>query len=318
VGIYNLIPSGLTSVNYSLTFSNGTLTVNPAVLQVLANNLTNVYGSSLPALTWSYAGFVNGEGTNVLSGAPVLSTTATSSSPVAGNPYVINVDLGTLSATNYAFTNVAGAFTVIPAPLTVNAANQTIVYGSPFPAFTGSLVGVTNNDNLTVSFYTPAGAQSGVGTYPILPVFTDPNGVLPNYAVTTNAGQLLIQAAPLGVTANNQTRIYGITNPILTLSYTGLAPWDTAASLTTAPVGATTATTASTIGNYPITVSGGVSPNYNFSYTNGTLSVTKANLVVSGANASRPYGATNPVFTATITGLDELRAGKLYHPAYGA
>ena len=57
-------------------------TVNPAVLTVTANNASMTYGGALQVLTTTYSGFVNGDGTGVLSGSPSLTTTATSSSPV--------------------------------------------------------------------------------------------------------------------------------------------------------------------------------------------------------------------------------------------
>jgi hypothetical protein len=48
---------------------------------------------------------------------------------------------------------------------------------------------------------------------------------------------------------------------------------DTEASLTTPPTVTTTATSASPVGSYPITVSGAVSSNYEITYVNGTLTV---------------------------------------------
>ena len=48
--------------------------------------------------TVSYSGFYNSDTTNVLSGAPVLTTSATTNSPV--NTYVITNSIGSLNATN--------------------------------------------------------------------------------------------------------------------------------------------------------------------------------------------------------------------------
>jgi alpha-tubulin suppressor-like RCC1 family protein len=301
-GTYSIIPSGLSSGNYSITYSNGTLAITGAILTVTADSLTNVYGSPMPPLTWSYQGFVNGEGANVLSGAPSLSTNLSSGSPVAGSPYTITITNGTLSASNYVFTFVDGTFTVLPASLTVSADNATNVYGSPMPALSGSMTGVTNNDPLTVSFTTVATQSSSVGTYNILPLFNEPS-LLANYTVTTNIGTFTVTPAPLLVTADNQTRDYGYANPALTLTYNGFVVGDGPGNLVTQPAAATAATPASLVGPYPITVGGGVSSNYTFTYGNGTLTVTKAPLTVVGNNASRPYGAANPVFTATLTGV---------------
>ena len=67
--------------NYSFTFVDGSLTVTQAVLTVTADNQVKAFGAAVPLLTVSYNGFVNGDDTNVLSGAPGLSTAATNSSP---------------------------------------------------------------------------------------------------------------------------------------------------------------------------------------------------------------------------------------------
>ena len=63
----------------------------------------------------------------------------------------------------------------------------------------------------------------------------------------------------------------------------------------------------SPVGSYPITPTlvdpSGKLGNYTVSSTNGTLNVTAAALSVTASNASRAYGVTNPVFTGTITGI---------------
>jgi sugar lactone lactonase YvrE len=86
-----------------------------------------------------------------------------------------------------------------------------------------------------------------------------------------------IQIIPIGtllITANDQTRAYGVANPPLTVTYSGFTTGDDASKLTTQPIVATTATIASSIGSYPITVSGASSPKYTITYVAGTLTVT--------------------------------------------
>src|SRR5262249_44967432 len=79
-GSYAVTPGGLTSGDYTITFTGGTLTVTPAALTVTANGATKVYGQANPALSASYSGFVNGDTAASLSAAVVLSTTATAAS----------------------------------------------------------------------------------------------------------------------------------------------------------------------------------------------------------------------------------------------
>ena len=87
-------------------------------------------------------------------------------------------------------TNTTFQFTVAKAALTVRADNQSRPYGQANPPLTGTLIGVTNGDNITVLFTTTAVSSSPPGGYPILPAFSDPDGRLVNYTVTTNAGTL--------------------------------------------------------------------------------------------------------------------------------
>ena len=82
-------------------------------------------------------------------------------------------------------------------------------------------MGVQNGDNITASYSTTATTNSPVGTYSIVASLNDPNGKLGNYSVTTNNGVLSVTAATLVGTADNQSRLYGQSNPMFTASYTG-------------------------------------------------------------------------------------------------
>lgn len=89
--------------------------VTKAPLTVTAQNAYSYTGSALASLTWTVGGFVYGETSSVVSGAPSLSTTATPSS-AAGN-YPISITAGTLSAANYTFNLVPGTYTLTKAPV---------------------------------------------------------------------------------------------------------------------------------------------------------------------------------------------------------
>jgi hypothetical protein len=110
-----------------------TIMVSKAALTVTANNATMNVGAALPAFTASYTGFVNGDTAAVLSGAPSLTTTATSSSPAG--LYPITVSQGTLSAANYTFTFVNGTLSVVVAP-TVSLTPSSTVTGSHSTGYT--------------------------------------------------------------------------------------------------------------------------------------------------------------------------------------
>ena len=96
------------------------------------------------------------------------------------------------------------------------------------------------------------------------------------------AGSLTVTAAPLTITANNQTKVYGAALPTLTASYSGFVNGDTSASLTTQPTLSTTATASSHVAGspYSITASGAVDTDYSISYVAGSLTVTPAALTI--------------------------------------
>lgn len=84
--------------DYGPVTTQQTITVNRAPLTLNVNNVSATYGGTIPGLSYNLTGFVNGDNQSVLSGTVVLTTSATSSSPV--RTYPINVN-NTLSSQNY-------------------------------------------------------------------------------------------------------------------------------------------------------------------------------------------------------------------------
>ena len=98
------------AVDYAVVTSTTTLAVAPAQLTIAPANATRTYGSANPTLTFGSTGFVNGDSATVLSGAPALTTTATTTS--APGSYPITAGQGTLAAPNYSFVFGTGTLTV--------------------------------------------------------------------------------------------------------------------------------------------------------------------------------------------------------------
>lgn len=140
------------AANYAITVQGATLTIVKALLYVSARNVAVTYGQTPPQPTaYTLTGFVNGDTASVVSGAPVLSTTVTSTTPVGF--YKIGVQVGTLTAANYDFdtaSNGEGSVGVYKAPLNVTANNLTMTQGSPVPALTYTITGFVNTDNTSV------------------------------------------------------------------------------------------------------------------------------------------------------------------------
>jgi len=266
------------------------------VLTVKADNKTRGYGATNPPFTFTYSGFAVGDDSSVLSGSPSLSTIADTNSPVG--TYAITASMGTLSNAQYTFYFTNGTLTITQALLSISADNQTRSYGATNPELTGTIAGIQNGDAILLS-YSTADTNSPIGSYDIVP--TASGALLTNYTVVASKGTLVISPAPLSVTADNKSRLYGITNPPLTGTITGIQNNDAITSSFNTLADAT-----SPAGTYPIVPmpSGGTLSNYVVVTNNGVLTVARATLTVKADDTSRGYGQTN-ILTASYSGFGQ-------------
>src|SRR6202041_407573 len=143
------------------------------------------------------------------------------------------------------------------------------IYAPRNPTLTYPTSGLVNGDTLSGLLATSATTTSNVGNYVIS------QGTLAasaNYALSYVGANLAVTAAPLTVTANAQSRIYGNANPTLTYVSSGLVNGDTLSGLL-----ATTATTTSNVGNYGITQGTlAATSNYALTYVGANLTVMAA------------------------------------------
>ncbi len=303
---YAINVGGAADTDYNISYVAGSLTVTAALLTISADDKTKVYGAALPMLTASYSGLVNGDASTSLTTQPTLSTAATAGSHVAGSPYAINV--GGAADTDYNISYVAAALTVTAAPLTITADNQTKVYGAALPTLTASYAGLVNGDTPTSlttqpTLSTTATAASHVAGSPY--VINVGGAADTDYNISYVAGALTVTAAPLTITADNQSKAYGAALPTLTASYSGFVNGDTSASLTTQPTLSTTATAASHVAGspYAINIGGAVDSDYTISYVAGSLTVTTAPLTITANNQNKVYGTALPTLTASYSGF---------------
>ncbi|HEX6162282.1 MAG TPA: Ig-like domain repeat protein [Vicinamibacterales bacterium] len=154
--------------------SPGSITYGTALSATELNATANVPGT----FAYSYpAGTVLGAGTHPMS--------------VAFTPN---------DAANYTNALAIVGLTVTPAPLTVQANNETKVFGEALPAFTATGTGLVNGDSLaslsgTLAFSTAATSTSAPGSYAVTP-----GGVSsPNYTITFANGTLTVGKASTSV-----------------------------------------------------------------------------------------------------------------------
>ena len=203
-----------------------------------------------------------------------------------------------------AATSVSQTITIAKAPLTVTVANQSIAAGAALPTLTGTIAGVVNGDAITAVYATTATATSGPGSYPITATLVDPTNRLANYTVTNTPGTLTIAIVaqtitfptiPASVTYGAAPVTLAATASAgLPVTYTVTGPATLSGSTLTLTGAGTVVVTATQAGNANFTAATPVAQ---------TITVAKANLTVTVANASRLFGVANPTLTGVITGL---------------
>ncbi|WP_200978007.1 MBG domain-containing protein [Echinicola sp. 20G] len=295
VGTYAITASGYTSSNYAVSYVDGSFEISQAALTVTVDDQSKVYGDTDPSLTVSYSGFVNGDDETALGGTLNISRAA-------------GEDVGTYAITasgytssNYTISYVDGSFEITQAALTVTADDQSKVYGDTDPSLTVSYSGFVNGDDTTAlggTLDVSRAAGEDVGTYAI----TASGYTSSNYAVSYTAGNFEITRATLMVTADDKSKVYGSTDPSLTVNYTGFGNGDdeTALGGTLAIIRAT----GEDVGNYAITASGYTSDNYSINYTAGDFEITKATLTVLADDKSKVYGSVDPSLTVSYSGFE--------------
>jgi MBG domain (YGX type) len=187
--------------DYTVTTQTAPGTITPAPLLVRANNVSTVYGSAVPALTYVMSGFVGGDNSSVVSGKPVIATTAAAGA--GAGAYAVTIAAGNLSAANYDFPAadlVAGTLTVTPAPLVITAESTSMFAGQAVPVLTAVYSGFVNGD--TAASLTPPPILHSAASPSIAPgsyLITVSGASSPNYTITYVPGTLTVILAPAAV-----------------------------------------------------------------------------------------------------------------------
>ncbi len=207
-GTCSLTASWAADTTYSAASATQTVTAAPVPLTITASGGSFTYGGTVPTIMPGYSVFVGTDTAASLPTAPICSTTATSTSPVSGNPYTSSCTGPALDG-NYAVTYMNGSVTVNPAPLTITASDFAgKVYGTaltlPPMAFTTSTL--YNTDTVTGVMLNSVGAAAGanVGSYAIVPSGAVGTG-LGNYTITYKNGTLTVVQASSSTVLTSST-----------------------------------------------------------------------------------------------------------------
>ena len=254
-------------------------------ITIQAHNITMTYGDPMPRLTFSSGGVL-------FHGSPELSCEATSSSPIGTYPIIIS--RGTV--VNEKATFIGATLTIEKAPLIIRADDIEIIKGDDLPKPTYTIKGFRNDDSekdiVLPTIRCHAIDNTIVGSYPI----TFSGGEAQNYDIRYVNGTLTIGYAPVKIIANDATMTYGDKVPTLTYTSEG-ADFEGTPSLRCS------ATSASTVGTYPITIEQGSMDNINTTFVVGTLTIKKAPLTIRVKDTERFLNETNPEFELSFEGF---------------
>ncbi|MDA1428527.1 hypothetical protein PALA41_04746 [Pseudomonas aeruginosa] len=301
VGVYGINQGGLglVSSNYTLNYQGNNLTITKALLNVIADAKTKVYGDADPALTYQVSGLKNGDTAGAVLNGGSLSRVAGENVGVYG---INQGGLGLVSS-NYTLNYQGNNLTITKALLNVIADAKTKVYGDADPALTYQVSGLKNGDTagsiLTGGLNRAAGEN--VGVYGINQGDLALNSG--NYDLSYQGNNLTITKALLNVIADAKTKVYGDADPSLTYQVSGLKNGDTAGAVLNG--GSLSRVAGENVGVYGINQGGLglVSANYDLSYQGNNLTITKALLNVIADAKTKVYGDADPSLTYQVSGL---------------
>ncbi|MBR6087578.1 MAG: hypothetical protein IKP84_06835 [Prevotella sp.] len=286
VKVKDIVLSDANGVATKLQGISGNVTIMPPV-RVAANNKICVYGDDYGELSYNISSCYT-------TGMPTISCEATQVS--SAGVYDIIVGKGTLDTDTITFVN--GTLTVTKAPLKIRAKNYTIKQGKALPAFEADYEGFKNGDTPTnlvsgPSFTTTAIVGCNPGEYTINVTGAESG----NYNISYESGLLTVtNADAIIIRARSYSRQYGEDNPEFGYDVDGT-------ELIGTPEIRCAATSASSVGTYDIVISKGSVGNYNDTYVNGTLTITKAPLTIAAGNYTKEEGEDNPKFAPVFSGF---------------
>ena len=302
----------------SVTYIPGTLTVTPRTLQITIGNCPKDYGEEYqfdPTGTYgdfTVKGLVNGDGIKSVNltceGAKAKADCRKEGYVITATPADVVGKNGTRLG-NYDIKIKPGLLKINPIPITITANDVTNFYGevSNFAGteFTVDLAELPNGDFVEmVTLTNVLPTTTGVGTYEdaIVPshVVAGSQFNTNNYKIAFVNGTLTITQAVLTITANSTNRVYGTTlEPFTGKEFTTepavLPNGETVDAVTLTSTAAGDPEAPAKVYPANIVLAGiaasTIDPkNYAITFSNGTLTVTKAPLTIVANNASRVYG----------------------------
>ncbi|MFW1748011.1 beta strand repeat-containing protein, partial [Acinetobacter guillouiae] len=285
-GQYTNTATGLDK-NYDLSFIDGSLDIAKAKATVTANSVSTTYnGKDQTATGFTATGLVNGETESVLSG---VSATVTAKDAGQYTNTATGLDK------NYELSFVDGSLDITKAKATVTANSLNTIYNGKDQTAAGfTATGLVNGETESVL----SGVSATVTAKDAGKYTNTATGLDKNYELSFVDGSLDIAKAKATVTANSISTTYnGKDQNASGFSATGLVNGETESVLT----GVSATVTAKDAGQYTNTATG-LDKNYELSFVDGSLDITKAKATVTANSLNTIYNGKDQTaagFTAT-------------------
>ena len=146
--------------NYTIIYNSGTMTVTPRDLSFVPDDQTKIYGAVFTAYTGAFTGLRAGD--NI---TPIYDSLGAPATALVGDyPITVTLDDPDGKLGNYNLAVITpSTLTVTERALTVTPDDKSKVYGDVFTAFTGTVTGIQNGDNITATYDQPWCTGDGGG-----------------------------------------------------------------------------------------------------------------------------------------------------------
>jgi len=288
----NLLASGASASNYTITYNNGSITITPASL--LVTGVANQYAYN-GALQTNGGASVSG-----LKGADTATVSGYATATHVSQGIVSDALVATLSnASDYTVTYAQGSLQITPVVINAVVNSATVMYNAASQTTGFVVTGLKGSDTATAASGTATGTN--VGTYTSNLVLNTSS----DYTIgTITNGTLNITPAPLtisaGLTANN--KVYDTTTAA-TIAVTGNQALAGVLGADAVTVSSTGPYSGATFSQSNVGSGLTVTPGTTSTVINGVTYTTMAGVTLTGAAAGNYYvaGVGPQTLTANIT-----------------
>ncbi|MGI9186163.1 MAG: beta strand repeat-containing protein, partial [Gaiellales bacterium] len=301
------------AANYTFSYSGGRVNIQKKEIVVTASSPTVTYGANVPAITASYSGWRNGQGSGVLTQNPICSSTYQNTDSILTVP--VSSCAGA-DALNYWFSYVSGLVTITRKNINVTASDDSAVYGDPSIATpTPSYSGWVNGQGPGILTATPVCTSTYSATSSVAAgaVSSCSGAAAANYAFTYYSGAITVTRKGLVVTASDASVSYGSAPPAISASYTGFVNGQNNSVVNNTTCGSNYTTSVNVADTPPTTsCTNAAAANYSFSYVTGTVTVNQRRVVVTATSPTVFYGETVPTISFTLGNMANSQTSTVF------